>query len=367
MLRFSVIAVMLLLVAFPVRAENVYVDPNNPEGFATITEAVEEASAGDVIFVAEGTYLENVSIAENVWLIGAGPELTTIYALTGDAITIGADCDTTTVIEGVTIRSEKAEGIDMSSGGSATIRNCVITNCGNYCIYGKRCAALIRGNQIVGNSQGLYMENDAGSIITNNIIKNNAGYNGGIYFYGDASATVFANNLVKASELYGIYCLDASPMIKNNVIVENGNAGIYLSSGEPLIASNIIVDNEYGISGYGSPAVIYNDVFSNTSENYSEGVSSDIGDISKDPKFVDTKDDYHLQEGSPCIDAGITGAAYLDLDGSRNDMGMYGGPFARFWEEPYTGPIVTSIEVTPTRVQQGGTITVRATGTTVRE
>ena len=90
--------------------------------------------------------------------------------------------------------------------------------------------------------------------------------------------------------------------------------------------------------------------------------------IDEDPEFVDpNKDDYHLQEGSPSIDTGLPGAAHVDPDGSRNDMGMFGGPWAAFWVEPYTGPVVTSVEVTPSTVQQGGTITIRATGTTVRE
>jgi len=35
---------------------------------------------------------------------------------------------------------------------------------------------------------------------------------------------------------------------------------------------------------------------------------------------------YKLSPYSPCIDAGKKGKAYLDADGSRNDIGMHGGP-----------------------------------------
>ena len=45
--------------------------------------------------------------------------------------------------------------------------------------------------------------------------------------------------------------------------------------------------------------------------------------IDADPSFIAN---YHLQEGSPCINTGNTGVQYYDSDGSRNDMGMYGGP-----------------------------------------
>lgn len=37
-------------------------------------------------------------------------------------------------------------------------------------------------------------------------------------------------------------------------------------------------------------------------------------------------DDYHLQEDSPCRNAGNPDAEYNDADGARNDIGAYGGP-----------------------------------------
>ena len=46
-----------------------------------------------------------------------------------------------------------------------------------------------------------------------------------------------------------------------------------------------------------------------------------------DPLFVDPSNgDYSLQAGSPCIDTGNPSSEYNDTDGSRNDMGAYGGP-----------------------------------------
>jgi hypothetical protein len=58
------------------------------------------------------------------------------------------------------------------------------------------------------------------------------------------------------------------------------------------------------------------------------------GAIEGDPLFVsyhpaspDTAD-LHLQTGSPAINAGDPSSTWNDTDGSRNDMGIYGGPFA---------------------------------------
>jgi len=50
-----------------------------------------------------------------------------------------------------------------------------------------------------------------------------------------------------------------------------------------------------------------------------------IGNIDSFPMFVDPDSfDYHLQAFSPLIDAGDP--AVLDVDGSRSDIGVYGGP-----------------------------------------
>ena len=359
---------VLLLFACSAQAENIHVDPNNPAGFATIAEALDEADDGDLIFVAEGAYFENITVDKSIHLIGAGADLVSLFAQSGNVITVTAGVDTNTVIEGMTVTAKGGNGIDMSSGGSATILRCVITRCQGVGILTQGSAAVIRGNQVTENvSNGIQASNDAGSIITNNIIKNHGTNYYGIFFYGSPGSAMCANNLFKANG-YGIGCQGASPKIQNNVIVENGQ-GIWLRDSSPVIAGNIIADNGWGVNNTRNsvPAITYNDVSDNTSGDYSS-LSPDAGEISKDPKFVNPgADDYHLQEGSPCIDAGIPGAAHADPDGSPNDMGMYGGPFVRFWEEPYTGPVITHIEVTPSRVQQGGTVTVRASGTTVLE
>lgn len=49
--------------------------------------------------------------------------------------------------------------------------------------------------------------------------------------------------------------------------------------------------------------------------------------ISNDPLFADDGT-YRLLDESPCCDAGDWNPAYNDRDGSRNDIGVYGGPGA---------------------------------------
>lgn len=53
------------------------------------------------------------------------------------------------------------------------------------------------------------------------------------------------------------------------------------------------------------------------------------GDISKDALFASgAKSGFRLTKDSPAIDAGDEGKADNDPDGTRNDMGAYGGPLA---------------------------------------
>ena len=90
---------------------------------------------------------------------------------------------------------------------------------------------------------------------------------------------------------------------------------------------------------------------------------------SQAPGFVgytaigDYQGNYHLASDSPCRNRGTVSAVTNDPDGTRNDMGAYGGPgSADFFPDPDGGPIVTDLTVSPASVPQGGTITIQATG-----
>jgi hypothetical protein len=103
------------------------------------------------------------------------------------------------------------------------------------------------------------------------------------------------------------------------------------------IINNIIINNGWddewvcpcvGVLNYGDWAkweFAYNIVWNNKEGNYKEvwdqtGIN---GNLSVDPLFV-SDSVFILQEGSPAINVGHPEVS--DIDGSRSDIGLYGGP-----------------------------------------
>lgn len=176
------------------------------------------------------------------------------------------------------------------------------------------------------------------------------------------------NTIIHDCAKQGIYSLgDTVVSVVNSVVYRNGSHGIHLTDGGStqimaIVANSIVASNAgYGIITTNTDETIaYSNIWGNSHGEYS-GASQGIGSFSLEPLFLGAN--LYLQANSPGIDAGNPSSSYYDPDGTRNDMGAYGGPgAAEFWPSPAGGPIVTDMSVTPPSVPVGGTITIRATG-----
>ncbi len=67
-------------------------------------------------------------------------------------------------------------------------------------------------------------------------------------------------------------------------------------------------------------------IFWDNGVEYADSVTG-VGNLYVDPGFTDpAAGDFTLRSDSPAIDAGDPSGAFSDADGSRNDIGLYGGP-----------------------------------------
>lgn len=144
-------------------------------------------------------------------------------------------------------------------------------------------------------------------------------------------------NAVRLEKVSGEF--ETAP-IRNNTLISPGLYGIVqISEFSNEIKNNVMSGGLHAIEaveydGYEcNPQVSYNDISDNEQNYYLYGGASiDTslgGNIYSDPMFVGGGD-YHLQYGSPCIDAGDPNIK--DPDSSRSDIGCYGGA----WGETYT-------------------------------
>ena len=89
-------------------------------------------------------------------------------------------------------------------------------------------------------------------------------------------------------------------------------------------------------------------------ESHKGGVIATEHQWNVNPKFVNQDEgDFTLKDDSPCKNAGSSEAWYNDRDGSRNDIGLYGGPLFDPDGKTTTKPVVLSAEIAPFQLIKG--------------
>lgn len=128
---------------------------------------------------------------------------------------------------------------------------------------------------------------------------------------------------------YAIHLQGSNGVVEDLVMEDNTIFGVgFVASGtgaeELVLRHSIAADNAGGVAVRNDAVAQYNDTFGNAGRD----IGLDDATLQADPKFVDPAGgDYTPEPGfSPCIDAGNPLSGYNDADGTRNDMGAYGGP-----------------------------------------
>lgn len=294
---------------------------------ATLGYAVGQTTIGDAIYAAQGTYSETLIITQSLLLAG-GYEAdgwtrdlfqysTIIDAASGPgqpAIRFEGSSDGA-VLDGFTIQNTAVnqDGAITIDGVSVRIQNCLIRN--NFA-----------EGQDEWGSGGLLLSGNTGTVISNTIIAGNHANGGaGAIRVGDGAFTLVNSLLWGNTGRMAIHANDAGMTLTNVTVADHGMVGGVLLNNSQAAIWNTILWEEMAPDIELLPGSVVTISYSNVED----GVMTGTDNISANPLFVDAANgDYHLQVGSPAINAGTAvDAPAADLEGvlreNAPDMGAY--------------------------------------------
>ncbi len=353
-----------------------------PEDYSLISPGytIKFLDDGDTLYVGPGEYTNHFQfLGKQAAVIGIAGAEQTILKSPGDVGSV-VEIEGGT-LQGFTIRGGKAlYGGGIYAHGTVQIVDCVITN--NKAIYDPDAKAWAFPEAMGG---GVFA---TGSVVLRNcrIANNKSSRNGGGLFI-DGEVSLYNTTLYQNGSLYytdgaGLFLYDGTLTARNCRFRKNltlgrgggvlvwgtaffqnclfwgnaaayGGGGIVVSSGASVVVENSVffrnnsgrgnwpvIESEGHVELINS--IIWSDLGGGSSKLFSQmatysdierfSIPSGLGNIKEPPLFVDPGNgDFRLQSGSPCIDAGHPGVEYKDSDDSRNDMGIYGGPYGDDW------------------------------------
>jgi hypothetical protein len=346
---------LVLAVALSAQATSYYVAKDGTGDYTTIQAAIDGASSGDSIIIRgdQGTYTENLTLAQQLVLLGQGNGCGNVAATRIDGSLTMNPASSNSILAGLYFYSTTSQvGVNITSGVTGVLfRRCLIYW---YYNYGSGVAVVQ-----VGSSASVQLE-ECGILLSGNYAFT------GVKIIGSGSTATLLN------------CLFAV------LTGANHSAVLVPASSSAVLTNCVFISYNTVLTGTGGNWIIDHNIFWNTSWNGTMNVASVVASynaitssmtsfpgtdnitITSSPfvnwvtPIVWCDEDVHLTPESGLIDAGNPDAPN-DRDGSRRDIGAYGGPLSY---EP-TGapdfPFVTMFRASH-NVPQNGVLEIRATG-----
>jgi parallel beta-helix repeat protein len=278
-----------------------------PDDFNTINEAIQHSINGDIIYVREGLYKENININKMIILEGESMDVVTID---------GNGNDNTIIItsDGVTVK-----GFNIINSGSLSSGIKIEDNHYN----------IIKMNIISSNGYGIKLYNSNGNTIVDNYISNNRLY--GLKIEASHMNNITRNN-IENNQINGVFLNNTSTFnnLKSNQILKNGlttntltnfasnSGGIVLDSAvrSNSIAANNISTNNIGVNSKGSSE--NNQFYINTLiENQEDNAFDSASNIWNTENIGNYWDDY---SGIDENNDGIGDTPYYIPGGNNSDV-----------------------------------------------
>jgi parallel beta-helix repeat protein len=211
-----------------------------PDDYPTIQAAINAANNGDTIFVRTGTYSENLIANKTLFLNGENRDTTILNKTTIDPLIA------------ITASSVKISSFTLEG---SSFKNILVN---------ETTGAIVTGNRILFNAQGIDSENSSNVTIDGNILTGNGLDNIGIMLSNSSERSIVDNTITNAiydgirlwvshdnflhnnkisNNDYGIFFHGSSQNnVSNNMIAQNTNTGIYIESGS---SNNTFVFNDF--------------------------------------------------------------------------------------------------------------------------
>lgn len=287
-----VIFVLLLNVVFT-GCEMKSPETGNGTHVGFIQKAINSASNGDIVYIPNGTYFENIVIDKSIILTGENKGNTLIIGREGESVVlITADNCT---FQGFTV---------MSPGNSQDLIGMQVTSENN----------IIMNNLILNNTWGIYLDSQSkkNSVLLNNISNNMYGILLRFSSYNNISYNNISLNSVDGSKLTSE---STNNVLYGNNISSNKEYGVHLTgSGNNKISRNRIANNQHGIriccASFNNEIYHNNFIQNNDLDGYdscdNQWDDGNIGNFWDDYNGIDTDGD------------GIIDAPYLITGGSHD-------------------------------------------------
>ncbi len=280
-----------------------YVGGTGNGNYSSIQEAIDFAHSGDIVFVYNGIYYENLVINKSIEIVGQNKDATVIDG--NDGLYTVIINSSKVSISGFTIQNGVI-GLFISGSNilsKNTIQwNILKDNINGIYLQSSSYENVISKNMINNNAEGIHLYNSSNNSVTNNTIEYNAA-SGIILWETSDNNIISGNNITGNSRGIFLKRWSNNNIISKNNITNNDRIGISIGySFQNIIQSNVISNNVQGILMDSSNK---NNITGNLIENNTRyGIylsDSDDNIISQDNYFLDNGQDIGEKSSPPKI------------------------------------------------------------------
>jgi len=293
-----------------------------PDDFLTIQEAIDYSVPGDLVLVRSGVYSPSTNgeifpifLQNGVDVIGENPATTVVDAQSTNYVFDVFRFDS--LLMGFTV----VGGIANSGGGLFIEDSQGVLQ--NLNVIGNRAEEKGSGIFIASSLQPLLQ-----NIVVAHNVRTNAATNPAQVELLDSDIDFF-NNVIANGDSDGLRINPGSfGFYENNIFFQNGSDGFGVGfADEGADPSGLVIEYNMFFDNFEADFFIADQLRSAADAN---NLTPDINqNFSADPLFTNpAADDYTLLPGSPAFHAGNPDPYFDNPDGSRNDIGAYGGPAA---------------------------------------